>query len=116
MAVRIIAADRGRPLDDTARRLLRDLGRSLAEAIAGSGDAGATLRRLREEGYSLYLLLDRNERAKDKESEEVEAPIAPPAAGTSAVVRRGREPAFRINASDLFFLRSIGIDPTRRGR
>ena len=121
-------------MDDTARRLLRDLGRSLAEAIAGSGDAGAALRRLREEGYSLYLLLDRSERVRNREGEshrpasiagqEASAGIADGASAAESEIletpvtaaRSRRAPAFRINASDLFFLRSIGIDPTRRGR
>lgn len=95
-------------MDDTARRILRDLGRAMAEAISDSSEAGAALRRLREEGYSLYLLVDRTEGARARDAEQVAAP-SPSYAGL-------REPAFRINASDLFFLRSIGIDPRRRVR
>jgi hypothetical protein len=95
-------------LDDTARRILRELGRAMAEAISDSSEAGAALRRLREEGYSLYLLVDRTEGGRARDAEPVAAP-SPSYAGL-------REPAFRINASDLFFLRSIGIDPRRRVR
>ena len=97
-------------MDDTARKILRELGRAMAEAISDSSEAGAALRRLREEGYSLYLLVDKTEVARGREAEEVAA--AAPMPGYAMV----REPAFRINASDLFFLRSIGIDPRRRVR
>jgi hypothetical protein len=85
------------------------LGRALADAIADSSDAGLALRRLREEGYSLYLLVDRTEGAKLRDAAEVVAPVEERAVPPF-------RPTFRINASDLFFLRSIGIDPRRRVR
>lgn len=81
-------------MDDTARRILRHLGRAMAEAISDSSEAAA-LRRLREEGYSLYLLVDRTEGARARDAEQVAA-SSPSYAGL-------REPAFRINASYFFF-------------
>ncbi len=86
--------------------MLRDLGRALAEAITESSDVTDALRKLHEEGYSLFILLDRRER------EGAEAPEQDPAE-VRALARRG-EPVFRIHGGDLSFLRSIGIDPTRR--
>ncbi len=88
--------------DRDLRELLRDLGRALTEAIADSPEVGRTLRRIRREGYTLQLLLD----CKREESENDEPVVV--AAST------GDDPAFRIDARDLSFLRSIGIDPTRR--
>lgn len=92
--------------------MLRDLRRALSDAISDSTEVSRTLRRIREEGYSLYLLVDckRDPLAEMGEDEDV-----PPARG-SRRVRREREPEFQINGTDLHFLRSIGIDPTRRQR
>lgn len=90
--------------DTELREMLRDLGRALSAAISESPEVGRTLRRIRREGYSLQLLLDckRESEAGDSAATADEAPKG--------------EPAFRIDARDLSFLRSIGIDPTRRLR
>jgi|RhiMethySRZTD1v2_1073278.scaffolds.fasta_scaffold754413_2 hypothetical protein len=90
-------------LDENLRQMLRDLGRALSQAIAESPEVGETLRRIESEGYSLHLVLD------CKRDGESPTPAAPRAAA-------GGEPVFRINGDDLFFLRSCGIDPTRRRR
>ena len=93
--------------------MLRDLGRALSEAISESPEVGRTLRRLRSEGYTLHLVLDCKRRGEAGEAgeavdaEEASRTLAPTPAG---------EPAFRINGDDLSFLRSCGIDPTRRPR
>jgi hypothetical protein len=84
--------------------MLRELRRALSEAITDSSDVSRTLRRIREEGYSLYLLVD-------CKREEIEEPLALTAPRFSS-----SEPAFVIDGRDLSFLRSIGIDPTRRLR
>lgn len=85
--------------------MLRELRRALSEAISESTDVSRTLRRIREEGYSLYLLVD------CKRDREYDEPLA------LAPAHRGPgEPVFQINGTDLSFLRSIGIDPTRRLR
>lgn len=85
--------------------MLRDFGRVLSEAISDSSEASRKLRELRDQGYSLYLLLD-GSHDDDEEDGEAAVPRRPLAA----------EPVFRINGKDLSFLRSIGIDPTRRLR
>jgi len=88
--------------------MLRDLRRALSEAISESSEVSRTLRRIREEGYSLYLLVDCKRELLDLEPT---APTAPPVPRSS-----GGEPVFQIDGRDLSFLRSIGIDPTRRLR
>jgi hypothetical protein len=90
--------------------MLRDLGRALAEAITDSSDVTGALRKLHEEGYSLFILLERREATDAEDSGEGAA--AEPSA-EQALARRA-EPVFRIHGADLSFLRSIGIDPTRR--
>lgn len=92
--------------------MLRDLGEALSSAIAESSDVNQALRRIHEEGYSLFIFLDRKDRDEPPDDAE-------PEAGETALARTSRprgEPVFLINGGDLSFLRSIGIDPTRRVR
>ncbi|HVT61073.1 MAG TPA: hypothetical protein VHR45_22105 [Thermoanaerobaculia bacterium] len=89
--------------------MLRDLRRALSEAISESTEVSRTLRRIREEGYSLYLLVDCKRDAGELEQ-------LPLAASRSAAAPPVSEPTFQIDGRDLSFLKSIGIDPTRRLR
>jgi hypothetical protein len=96
--------------------MLRDLRRALSEAISDSSEVSRTLRRIREEGYSLYLLVDCK---RDAFGEDDPLPVASRMRRERDHDRernREREPVFQINGTDLHFLKSIGIDPTRRSR
>lgn len=93
-------------LDDKLHQMLRELRRALSEAISDSAEVNRTLRKIREEGYSLYLLVD----CKRDISE-----LEPLGFATAPRLTSG-EPVFQIDIRDLSFLRSIGIDPTRRLR
>lgn len=95
--------------DADLRELLRDLGRALSQSIAGSPEIGRTLRRFHDEGYTLHLTLDCK-----RQPPAVEPVVA--LARPSARQNTAGEPSFTIDARDLSFLRSIGIDPTRRLR
>lgn len=88
--------------------MLRDLRRALSEAISDSTEVSRTLRKIREEGYTLYLLVDCK---RERDASDDPLPLTPETPRFS-----GREPVFQINVNDLSFLRSIGIDPTRRLR
>lgn len=88
--------------------MLRDLRRALSDAISESSEVNRTLRKIREEGYSLYLLVDCKRDANDQEPLALTEPPRLPS--------RTGEPVFQIDIRDLSFLRSIGIDPTRRLR
>jgi hypothetical protein len=92
-------------LDEKIHQMLRDLRRALSDAISESQDVNRTLRKFREEGYALYLLVD----CKREGAEE-------PLSLTAPRFPSGSEPVFQIDGRDLSFLRSIGIDPTRRLR
>jgi len=89
--------------------LLEELTRSLCEALAESPEIHDRLELIRREGYTLNLFLDcqRIENDGDRPSE---------AAKGAPSRRRTPPPTFRINGRDLAFLRSLGIDPTRRTR
>jgi len=81
------------------RTLLSELERALLEAISESPEVHQALWRLQREGYVLHLALD------CEREDDADAPSRPEPA-----------PQFRIDATDLQFLRSIGIDPTRKRR
>ena len=91
----------GRLLNDDVREMLRAFGRALSAAISESPQAIASLERLRAEGYRLHLSVDCAAPSKDAKPAPTPAPIS-------------TDPTFRINRHDLTFLRSCGIDPTRR--
>ena len=61
--------------------------------------------RIREEGWSIYLVIDRNEDDETPEGFELTTEQDP-----------DERPVFRIDSRDLAFLKSVGIDPTRRVR
>jgi hypothetical protein len=86
--------------------MLRELRRALSDAISESTEVSRTLRKIREEGYSLYLLVDCKREAGDLDALQL---ASPPRASDA-------DPSFQINGRDLSFLKSIGIDPTRRLR
>ena len=85
------------------RRLLGDLRSSLSRVFSESSDVNRALHRIRDQGWSLYLVIDKSEGG-----------AAPNAFEISAQPRcSDSDPTFRIDGHDLSFLRSVGIDPTR---
>jgi len=105
--------------NEKLRRMFRDLGRTLAEAISDSSDASRTLRQLHHEGYAISLGLARSNGQGPQETLTVileKRPLDPDSPPNPPEPPSTSEPAFRIYGRDLAFLRSIGIDPTRRPR
>lgn len=92
------------PVDNDLKKLLRDLGNELVHAIAASSKTAESVRKIRQRGYSLYLVLD------DKEGES-----GPQVELTSGETSSPR-PSFLLNKGDVTFLESVGIDATRPGR
>jgi hypothetical protein len=98
-------------LDDHLRQMLKELGQAINESISGSGRVHESIRRIRDEGYNLYMVLDAKVGVNRKGAPRKRLEGA--AAGSSS---REDRAAFRIDVSDLRFLRSLGIDPTRKVR
>ena len=61
--------------------------------------------RIREAGWSVYLVIDRKREDEMPEGFEL-----------TTRQRAMEEPVFRIDSRDLSFLKSVGIDPTRSVR
>ena len=86
-------------MDDKIWQMLQQLGRTLST----SSEIRETVRKIRQQGYSLYL--DCKQDGGGGAQIELTPPALPPA----------REPAFRLDGKDVTFLKSLGIDPTRPG-
>lgn len=87
-----------------ATHLLKDLRAAIVRALSGSSEVRSLFDQVREEGYSLYFVVNR--RLEDAECGE-------------SMVEAGElesEPVFRIDGRDLSILRELGIDPTRSTR
>ncbi len=85
--------------------MLQDLRGAITEALAVSTDVTRSMDQIRDEGWSVYLVIDR--KREDETPEGIEL--------TGEAVEE-IEPTFKINSSDLSMLKSLGIDPTRRVR
>lgn len=101
-------------MDDKIRQLLKELGEAINESISASPDVNDRIQQIRDEGYNLYVVLDatiglnrEDEEPSEGETSSQQQFIAAP---------RSEDVRFRIDISDLGFLRSIGIDPTRKVR
>lgn len=95
------------------RTLLADVERALLEALAESTEMHRVLYQLQKAGWALELHLDCHRAAGAGPT----TPTRKPRARRPAAERDAEsEPAFVIDSGDLRFLRSIGIDPTRKRR
>ena len=96
-----MALDARSQLEAKKRSLLSSLERALLDALAESPEVHRSIWRLQRAGFTLQFSIECHESA----ASDVDAHAA------------ARSPdTFRIDAGDLSFLRSIGIDPTRRAR
>lgn len=126
-------------MDASTRRKLDDFRRALSEAISDSSEATRRLVDLREEGFSLYLLLDGSGReriggeltghtldeelrggggvARQHALQRLPRRLPERTPSRSERASGGDEdPQFRITSDDVAVLRALGIDPTRKTR
>ena len=87
-------------INDDLKKAMRNLG----HAIAASPKTADTVRRIRHQGYSLYLIVNRDE---EESGARIELTSDQP---------RTKKPRFLLNKGDVSFLESVGIDATRPGR
>ena len=104
-------------LSEHLRAMLKELGQAINESISGSGRVHDSIRKIRDEGYNLYMVLDakvgmNKGEGKSRARRGAALASAEPEEASSASERA----AFRINLKDLRLLKSLGIDPTRKVR
>jgi hypothetical protein len=102
-------------LNDHLREMLKELGQAINESISGSGRVHDSIQRIRDEGYNLYMVLDAKVGVNRRESRSGSRGRSG-ASRSQEPAGSGERAAFRINVKDLRFLKSVGIDPTRKVR
>jgi hypothetical protein len=101
-------------LNDHLREMLKELGQAINESISGSGRVHDSIQRIRDEGYNLYMVLDAKVGVNRRDS--LKGARRAVGEAVSDAVLAGNRATFRINVKDLRFLKSVGIDPTRKVR
>jgi len=93
-------------LDDRLKQLMKRLGEAINESLAESEQLGDAIAKIKAHGYDVFLVLEATIgfSKRDVEDEGAGEPVTAPA-------RRGAEPdaQFKINASDMKFLKSLRI-------
>jgi len=87
-----------------ATHLLKDFRAAIVRALSGSNEVRDLFEQIREEGYSLYFVVNRR---FDGDDPDEAAGLQPELEAT---------PVFKIDGRDLSILRGLGIDPTRSTR
>ncbi|HET7451322.1 MAG TPA: hypothetical protein VFL12_01150 [Thermoanaerobaculia bacterium] len=96
-------------MDAKLRAMLKELGDAINDSVSESDRVHDTIEKLREHGYRLFLNLDARIGIEREESfDDDETGPGEDTATASA--------EFRIDFRDLRFLKSVGIDPTRKVR
>src|ERR1700693_2607549 len=103
-------------INDHLREMLKELGQAINESISGSGRVHDSIQRIRDEGYNLYMVLDAKVGVNRRAARSGRRRRSSPSAAGKGSVPAGEQAAFRINIKDLRFLKSVGIDPTRKVR
>ncbi len=103
-------------LNDHLREMLKELGQAINESISGSGRVHDSIQRIRDEGYNLYMVLDAKVGVNRRESKRSRRPAAALPSRAAQDDGAPERASFRINVKDLRFLKSVGIDPTRKVR
>jgi len=105
--------------------LLEELSELLRDVISDSPAAVEKVDAIQEEGYAIHLLLDCKPAdhledgdlldVEDLRAEDDGVTKEPTSTNESDEISANASSAsFQINAADLHFLKSVGIDPTRR--
>jgi hypothetical protein len=103
-------------LNEHLREMLKELGQAINESISGSGRVHDSIQRIRDEGYNLYMVLDAKVGVNRKTARSTNRRRQPAAESDNGYRATVNQAAFRINIKDLRFLKSVGIDPTRKVR
>jgi hypothetical protein len=88
-------------LDDNLKKLMKDLGAAVNDALSDSEEISEAIQTVRNSGYDVFLVLEAtigfNRRSKTKSTEKIE----------DSVIRS--EIDLKVNAQDMKFLKSLKI-------
>ncbi len=88
-------------LDDNLKKLMKDLGAAINDALSDSSEISGAIQNVRDSGYDVFLVLEATIGFNRRSSEDVEE------ASGQAVLRRDIE--LNVNAQDMKFLKSLKI-------
>ena len=94
--------------DERVQEILRQLSQAIQETIATSPRVAASVDRMRESGYDLYLVLQANVALRRKQ-EELTAAVTPPAAMPSGDEVTGSVRDASFTGADLDFFRELHV-------
>lgn len=90
-------------LDQNLKKLMRELGATIQDALSGSEEIGAAIQNVKDAGYDVLLVLEAtiglNRRGPAAESADAE----------DAPRDEGSEVQLKVNAQDMKFLKSLKI-------
>jgi hypothetical protein len=98
------------PLDDRLKQLMKQLGDAINESLSESEQIGDAIAKIKAHGYDVFLVLEatigfsKRDAEGNDEEESTQEPV-------TASARRAPESdaQFKINASDMKFLKSLRI-------
>jgi uncharacterized protein (UPF0335 family) len=95
-------------LDDRLKHLMKELGDAINESLSESEQIGDVIAKIKAHGYDVFLVLEATIgfSKRDAEGDNEEATAEPVAASAR---RNESDAQFKINASDLKFLKSLRI-------
>ena len=86
-------------LDDNLKRLMKDLGAAINDALSGSGKISEAMQKVRDSGYDVFLVLEAtigfNRRSEGESAEEDDRPLI--------------RSEIKLNTQDMKFLKSLKI-------
>ena len=90
-------------LDDNLKKLMKELGAAINDALADSAEINAAIQNVKKAGYDIFLVLETTIGVHRVEGEDTENADQVPAAQTNTDVQ------FKVNAQDMKFLKSLKI-------
>ena len=95
-------------MEDRLKQLMKQLGDAINESLSESEHIGDAIAKIKEHGYDVFLVLEATIGFSKRDAHDEDEPAGEP---VTATARRGAEShaQFKINASDMKFLKSLRI-------
>lgn len=90
-------------LDDNLKKLMKELGAAINDALAESGEINAAIQNVKNAGYDIFLVLETTIGVHRLDGEDSTNADQAPAAQTASDIE------FKVNAQDMKFLKSLKI-------
>ena len=96
-------------MDDRLKHLMKELGDAINQSLSDSEQLGDVIGKIKSHGYDVFLVLEATIGFSKRDEEDVDATRQPVAATSARRTGESGDAQFKINASDLKFLKSLRI-------